>query len=143
MALLSVCVSGDRDRPLVAAGGGAALLQGQGAAGQQCAQDAAARRQSTGHSAAAASAAAAGGVTAVTLSVSTHLRSDPLCVERDVESGGVVLRKEVGGRLKQDLDKDFKTNSGLHTRTLMHVRKIATADLWSCPAIQLLVFECL
>ena len=104
MALLSVCVSGDRDRPLVAAGGGAALLQGQGAAGQQFAQDAAARRQSTGHSAAAA---AAGGVTAVTLSVSTHLRSDPLCVECDVESGGVVLRKEVGGRLKQDLDKDF------------------------------------
>jgi len=25
------------------------------------------------------------------------------------------------------------------TRTLIHVRKIATADLWSCPAIQLLV----
>ena len=27
--------------------------------------------------------------------------------------------------------------------TLIHVRKIATADLWSCPAIQLLAFECL
>ena len=45
--------------------------------------------------------------------------------------------------LKQDLDKDFLNNLGLHTRTLIHVRKIATADLWSCPAIQLLVFECL
>jgi len=32
---------------------------------------------------------------------------------------------------------------GLHTRTLIHARKISTADLWSCPAIQLLVFECL
>ena len=56
---------------------------------------------------------------------------------------GVVLKRS-GGRLKQDLDKDFfKNNLGLHTRTLIHVRKIATADLWSCPAIQLLVFECL
>ena len=39
--------------------------------------------------------------------------------------------------LTQDLDKDFLNNLGLHTRTLIHVRKIATADLWSCPAIQL------
>jgi len=55
---------------------------------------------------------------------------------------GVVLKKEVGTpetRLRQR----FLNNSGLHTRTLIHVRKIATADLWSCPAIQLLVFECL
>jgi len=51
--------------------------------------------------------------------------------------------KRSGGRLKQDLDKDFLNNLGLHTRTLIHVRKIATADLRSCPAIQLLVFECL
>ena len=52
---------------------------------------------------------------------------------------GVVLKRSGG----QDLDKDFLNNLGLHTRTLIHVRKIATADLWSCPAIQLLVFECL
>ena len=55
---------------------------------------------------------------------------------------GVVLKRS-GGRLKQDLDKDVLNNLGLHTRTLIHVRKIATTDLWSCPAIQLLVFECL
>ena len=59
-----------------------------------------------------------------------------------VVSRGVVL-KRTGGRLKQDLDKDFFKNLGLHTRTLIDVRKIATADLWSCPAIQLLMFECL
>ena len=40
---------------------------------------------------------------------------------------GVVLKKK-WGRLKQDLDKNF-FNLGLHTRTLIHVRKIATADL--------------
>jgi len=50
---------------------------------------------------------------------------------------------QVRGRLKQDLDKDFLDNLGLHARTLIHVKKIATADLRSCPAIQLLVFECL
>ena len=55
---------------------------------------------------------------------------------------GVVLKRS-GGRLKQDLDEDFLNNLGLHTRTLIHVRKIATADLWSCRAIQLLVLECL
>ena len=41
------------------------------------------------------------------------------------------------------LRQRFLNDLGLHTRTLIHVRKIATADLWSCPAIQLLVFECL
>ena len=40
-------------------------------------------------------------------------------------------KKEVGGRLKQDLDKDFLNNLGLHTRTLIHVRKIAIADYQS------------
>ena len=55
---------------------------------------------------------------------------------------GCSPKKEVGGRLKQDLDKDFFNNLGLHTRTLIHVRKIATADLRFCCAIQLLVFEC-
>jgi len=54
---------------------------------------------------------------------------------------GVVLKKK-WGRLKQDRQR-FVNNLGLHARTLIHVRKIATADLWSCPAIQLLVFECL
>jgi len=37
---------------------------------------------------------------------------------------GCSPKKEVEGRLKQDLDKDFLNNSGLHTRTLTHVRKI-------------------
>ena len=55
---------------------------------------------------------------------------------------GVGLKRS-GGRLKQDLDKDFFNNLCLHTRTLTHVRKIVTVDLWSCPAIQILVFECL
>ena len=36
---------------------------------------------------------------------------------------GCSPKKEVGGRLKQDLDKDFFNNLGLHTRTLIHVRK--------------------
>ena len=56
---------------------------------------------------------------------------------------GCSPKKEVGGRLKQDLDKDFFNNLDLYTLTLIHVRKTATADLWSCSAIQLLVFECL
>ena len=47
---------------------------------------------------------------------------------------GCSPKKEVGERPKQDLDKDFLNNLGLHTRTLIHVRKIATADLWSYPA---------
>jgi len=51
---------------------------------------------------------------------------------------GCSTKKEVGGRLKQDLDKDFLNNLGLHTRTLigLRVRKISSP-------IQLLVFECL
>jgi len=62
----------------------------------------------------------------------------------DPQRQGCSPKKEVGGRPKQDLDRDFfKQFRPLHTRTLIHVRKIATADLWSCPAIQLLVFECL
>ena len=64
-------------------------------------------------------------------------------IKNYVQYRGCSPKTEVGGRLKQDLDKDFFNNLGLHTRTLTHVRKIATADLWSCPAIQLLVFECL
>ena len=55
---------------------------------------------------------------------------------------GVVLKKK-WGTPETTLGKDYLNNLGLHTRTLIHVRKIATADLWSCPAIQLLVFECL
>jgi len=56
------------------------------------------------------------------------------------EIQGVVLKKKRGTpetRLRQRL----LNNLGLHTRTLIHVRNIATADLWSCPAIPLLVFE--
>ena len=52
---------------------------------------------------------------------------------------GCSPKKEVGTpetRLRQR----FLNSLGLHTRTLIHVRKIATADLWSCQAIQLLVF---
>jgi len=45
-------------------------------------------------------------------------------------SRAVVLKKEVGGRLKQDLDKDFSNNLGLHTRTLIHVGKIATPRMF-------------
>ena len=52
-------------------------------------------------------------------------------------------KKEVGGTPETRLRQRFLNNLGLHTRTLIHVRKTATADLWSCPAIQLLVFECL
>ena len=57
-------------------------------------------------------------------------------------SRGVVLKRS-GGTPETRLRQRFLNNLGLHTRTLIHVRKIATADLWSCPAIQLLVFECL
>jgi len=52
-------------------------------------------------------------------------------------------KKEVGGTPETRLRQRFVNSLGLHTRTLIHVRKIATSDLWSCPAIQLLVFECL
>jgi len=62
---------------------------------------------------------------------------------RPTRQQGCSPKKEVGGRLKQDLNKDFLNNLCLHTRILIHFRKIATTDLWSCPAIQLLVFECL
>ena len=55
---------------------------------------------------------------------------------------GVVLKRN-GGTPETRLSQRFLNNLGLHTRTLIHARKIATADLWSCPAIQLLVFECL
>jgi len=53
--------------------------------------------------------------------------------------------KKKWGTRETRLRQRFLNNLGLHTRTLigLHVRKIATADLWSCPAIQLLVFECL
>ena len=53
-------------------------------------------------------------------------------------------KKEVGGAPETRLRQRFLNNLGLHTRTLigLHVRKIATAGLWSSPAIQLLVFEC-
>jgi len=50
-------------------------------------------------------------------------------------------KKEVGGTPETRLRQRFLNNLGLHTRTLIHVRKIATADLWSCAAIQLVVFE--
>ena len=55
---------------------------------------------------------------------------------------GVVLKRS-GGTPETRLRQRCLNNLALHTRTLIHVRKIATADLWSCPAIQLLVFECL
>jgi len=54
---------------------------------------------------------------------------------------GCSPKKEVGGTLETRLRQRFLNSLGLHTRTLIHVRKIATADLWSCPAIQLLAFE--
>ena len=56
---------------------------------------------------------------------------------------GVQSFKKKWGTHKARLRQRFLNNLGLHTRTLIHVRKIATADLRSCPAIQLLVFECL
>ena len=55
---------------------------------------------------------------------------------------GVVLKKK-WGTPETRLREQILNNLGLHTRTLIQVRKIATAALWSCPAIQLLVFECL
>ena len=54
-----------------------------------------------------------------------------------------VVLKRSGGTRETRLRQRFLNNLGIHTRTLIHVRKIATADLWSCPAIQLIVFECL
>jgi len=65
-----------------------------------------------------------------------------LQVRENIWIRGVVLKKK-WGTPETRLRKDFLNSLGLHTRTLIHVRKIATADLWSCPAIQLLVFECL
>jgi len=55
---------------------------------------------------------------------------------------GVALKKK-WGTPETRLRRRFLNNLGQHTRTLIHVRKIATADLWSCPAIHLLVFKCL
>jgi len=57
--------------------------------------------------------------------------------------GLIAVLKRSGGTPETRLRQRFLNNLGLHTRTLIHVRKIATADLWSCSAIQLLVFECL
>ena len=57
-------------------------------------------------------------------------------------SRGVVLKKK-WGTPETRLRQRFLNNLGLHTRILIHFRKIATTDLWSCPAIQLLVLECL
>jgi len=51
--------------------------------------------------------------------------------------------KKKWGTPETRLKQRFLNNLDLLTRTLIHVRKIATADLWSCPAIQLLMFECL
>jgi len=51
---------------------------------------------------------------------------------------GCSPNKRSGGTPETRLRQRFLNNLGLHTRTLIHVRKIATADLWSCPAIQLL-----
>ena len=45
----------------------------------------------------------------------------PKCCFYCVIYRGVVLKK--WGRLKQDLDKDFLNNLGIHTRTLIHVSK--------------------
>jgi len=56
---------------------------------------------------------------------------------------GCSPNKRSGGTPETRLRQRFLNNLGLHTRTLIHVRKIATADLWSRHAIQLLVFECL
>jgi len=64
------------------------------------------------------------------------------CPSFDIVDRGVVLKKKWDTpetRLRQRLLNNLR----LHARTLIHVRKISTADLWSCPAIQLLVFECL
>jgi len=60
----------------------------------------------------------------------------------ELPSRGVVLKKK-WGTPETRLRQRFLNNLGLHTRTLIHVRKIATVDIWSCPAIELLVFECL
>ena len=49
---------------------------------------------------------------------------------------GVVLKRS-GGTPETTVRLRFLKNLGLHTRILIHVRKIATADLWSCPAIGL------
>jgi len=57
----------------------------------------------------------------------------------DLEAG--VSLKKKWGTPKIRLRQRYLKNLGLHIRTLIHVRKIATADLWSSPAIQLLVFE--
>jgi len=58
---------------------------------------------------------------------------------------GCSPKKEVGTpetRLRQRFFKRFIEIRPTYTYTHT-VRKIATADLWSCPAIQLLVLECL
>jgi len=64
-------------------------------------------------------------------------------IKNHVQYMGCSPKTEVGGtpetRLRQRFFKQFRpTYTYTHTR-----QKIATADLWSCPAIQLLVFECL
>ena len=58
---------------------------------------------------------------------------------------GCSPKKEVGswGTPETRLRQRFLSSLGLHTRTFIHVRKITTSDRWSCPAIQLLVCECL
>ena len=69
------------------------------------------------------------------------------CPAVGLDRAGIPVTKSVvlksGGTRETRLRQRFLNNLGIHTRTLIHVRKIATADLWSCPAIQLIVFECL
>ena len=51
---------------------------------------------------------------------------------------GVVLKRS-GWTPETRLRERFLNNLGLHTRTVIHVRKIATADLWSRPAIIIII----
>ena len=77
-------------------------------------------------------------------------RDRQLAVQKRLHSGthahthqGCSPTKKWGGTPETRLRQRFLNSLGLHRRTLVRVRKIATADLWPCPAIQLLVFECL
>jgi len=49
-------------------------------------------------------------------------------IDKQVRGRGVVLKKK-WGTPETRLRQRFLNNLGLHTRTLIHIRKIATADL--------------
>jgi len=94
-------------------------------------------RPGTNHHATGTISPAAATAAAATNSIPGRARRPTTNRRPRLNTRGVVLKKK-RGTPETRLRQRFLNNLGLHTRSLIHVRKIATADLWSCPAIQLL-----